>query len=93
MDKNDVLNKLIPADDLHWSTDEGFTLLSIDQLDDIIRVGESQQMDEDDILKMVRWCESVKAGEVLYKNVISGSIRIHHFENDEPVFVKNENSI
>lgn len=90
MRKHDVLNKLIPADDLHWVPDDGFVLLSMEEMDDIIRVGRNQDMSEDDIFKMVRWCESVRAGEVLYKNVMSGNICIHHFENNEPVFVKNE---
>lgn len=90
MDKNDVLNRMIPADDLHWVPDEGFVLLSIEEIDDIIRVGRDQDMTEDDIFKMVRWCESVRAGQVLCKNVMSGGIRIHHFDNNEPVFVRNE---
>lgn len=92
MDKNDVLNKLIPADDLHWVDGEGFVLLSSDEVDEIIRVGRDQDMSEDDIIKMLRWCEGVRAGMVLCKNVMSGGIRIHHFENYEPVFVRNTNA-
>jgi len=91
MDKNSVLNRLIPADDLHWVPDEGFVLLSMEEVDEIIRVGRDQDMLENDILSMVRWFESVRAGQVLCKNVMSGGIRIHHFENDEPIFVRNEN--
>lgn len=92
MDKNNVLNKLIPADDLHWVEGEGFVLLSSDEVDEIIRVGRDQEMQENDIIKMIRWYESVRAGAVLCKNVMSGGIRIHHFENNEPVFVRNNNA-
>lgn len=92
MNKRDVLNKMIPADDLHWSGEEdGFTLLNLDEIDDIIRLCKSQDMEEDNILKVIRWCESVRAGQLLAKNVMSGGIRIHSFDGDQPIFVKNEN--
>lgn len=91
MDKKDVVNKMIPADDLHWSDSDGYTMLSIEEVDDIIRVGDKNEMDEDDILKMVRWAESVRAGQLLYKNVMSGGLRIR-FDSDEPIFARNNNA-
>ena len=92
MDIGDVLNKLIPADDLHWVDGEGFRMMSEDEVLYIIDVCKEQNMEDDDIFKTVRWCESVRAGQLLVKNVMAGGIRIHHFdENNQPTFVKNEN--
>lgn len=91
MDKRDVVNKLIPADDLHWIDGEGYVMLSLEEIDDIIRVGENHEMSEDEIFKMVRWCERVRAGQLLYKNVMSGGLRIHDFDGDDPILVRNEN--
>jgi len=88
MEKKDVLNKMIPADDLHWVADEGFVLLSLEEIEEIIQTGKAQDMSEDDIIKTVRWCESIRTGQVLWKNILAGGIRIHHFENDEPIFTK-----
>lgn len=90
MDKDDVLNKMIPADDLHWVDGEGFTLLSVEEVKDIIQACGAQDMSEDNIFKTIRWCENIRAGQLLWKNVMSGGILIHHFENDEPVFARNE---
>jgi len=87
MNKKDVINKMIPADDLHWSDSDGFTMLSLEEVDDIIQVGRDNDMDEDDILKMLRWSENVRAGQLLYKHVMSGGLRMC-FMGDEPAFAK-----
>lgn len=91
MDKNDVINKLIPADDLHWSDSDGFTMVSIEEVEKIIQVGYDNDMDEDEILKMLRWSENVRAGQLLYKNVMSGGLRMS-FDGDEPIFARNNNA-
>lgn len=88
MNKNDVINKLIPADDLHWSDSDGFTMISIEEVKDIIQVGYDNDMNEDEILKMLRWSENVRAGQLLYKNVMSGGLRMR-FDGDEPIFARN----
>lgn len=92
MNKSDIINKLIPADDLHWIDGEGFTLLSSGEITNIIQTCYKHDMPEDDIFKTVQWCESTRANEILWKNVMSGGIRIHSFEDNNPVFVKNENN-
>lgn len=91
MDKKYLLNNMIPADDLHWVDGDGFTLLRLEEIDGIIKVCQKQDMSDDDILKTVRWCESIRSGELLWKHIITENIRIHHFDNNEPVFCANEN--
>lgn len=86
MNKKDVINNIVAADDLNWNNYDGFTLLSLEEANDIIQA--CAGMSEQDTIKAVRWYESVRAGEVLLKNVLSGSIRIHHFRDNEPVFTK-----
>ena len=86
MNKQDVINKIVAADDLNWSNEEGFTLLSMEEAHDMIQT--CAGMSEEDTIKAVRWYESIRAGEVLLKNVLAGNIRIHHFRDNEPVFTK-----
>jgi hypothetical protein len=91
MNKKDVLNKVIPADNLNWVEGEGFTLLSEKEILDIIHTCQKTDMKEQDIFKAVKWCESTRTGELLWNSFLNGNISIHHFnDNNEPVFYTNE---
>ena len=95
MERTDVLNKLIPADDLHWCEEEGqYILLTMDEIDDIMKACAEQGMttdNADDVLKIIRWCESIRAGQLLWKNFVAGGIGVYGFdEKNEPIFGKYE---
>jgi hypothetical protein len=66
-------------------------------MDDIIASCVAQDIKElDDIFKVIQWCGSVRIGEILWKNFLSGSVGIVGFDGQgEPKFsprkdVKNE---
>lgn len=97
MEKKDVINTLIPADDLHWCEEEGqYTLLSMGEIDDILKACAEQGMTEEhmeDVMKVVRWCENIRAGQLLWKNFVAGGIGIYDFDDqNEPIFGKYEDN-
>lgn len=84
-----VINNIIPADDLHWSAEEGkYVSLSREEIDDIISSCLQQDISNlDDIMKMISWCGTVRVGQILWKNFLAGSLKISGFdEKDEPKF-------
>jgi len=84
-----VINNIIPADDLHWCEEEGkYVSLSREEMDDIIAACVLQDIKElDDIFKVIQWCGSVRIGEILWKNFLSGSVSIVGFDGQgEPKF-------
>jgi hypothetical protein len=88
MKYTDLINKLIPADDLHWcEEDKKYVPISMEDLDKIIlNCAKDGMTDMDEIIKVVRWAEMVNLGSVLLKNLLSDRIRILGFENNEPIF-------
>lgn len=88
--QKDVLNKLIPADDLFWDKYEGkYIALSYDEIDNILQACmNSNIISEDDLMKVVNWCTSVRVGELLMKGFITGKIGILEVDKDgEPIWV------
>lgn len=88
-DYQQIINKLIPADDLHWHEDEQeYKPISKDQLDEIILSCIDQEItDLEDICKVVNWANTVNVGNILLKNFIYGNIKITGFDkNEEPYF-------
>lgn len=84
-----VINNIIPADDLHWSEEEGkYVSLSREELDEIIAVCLSQGItDLKEVLKVIQWCGNIRVGQILWKNLLLGSVSITGFDkNDEPRF-------
>lgn len=84
-----LINNIIPADDLHWCEEEGkYVSLSKQEMDDIITTCIEQGMtDLQDVFKFVQWCGNVRVAQILWKNFLSGSLRITGFdEDDEPRF-------
>jgi hypothetical protein len=93
MNKQQLINKLIPADDLYWYEDEQeYKAISKEQLDEIIITCVHQGMsDVEDISKVVNWANLVNVGNILLKNFIYGNIKITDFsDKDEPYFGANK---
>lgn len=86
--QKDVLNKLIPADDLHWDETEGkYIALSQDEIGEVINVAlENGFQEEEEIMKILNWATSVKVGDILFKNFLKGQLSIVDFDQEEPVF-------
>jgi hypothetical protein len=84
-----VINNIIPADDLHWCEEEGkYVSLSREEMDNIIATCVAQEITNlDDIFKVIQWCGSVRVGEILWRNFLSGGVKIVGFdEQGEPKF-------
>lgn len=88
MEYDKILNKLIPADDLHWSEeDQKYSSLSKDDIDGIILACIKQEIiDLDEITKIVNWANLVKVGQILLNNFINNNLLIVGFEDEEPLF-------
>jgi len=91
-----IINNIIPADDLHWCEDEGrYVSLSREEVDDIIASCLHQGIEElAEIMKVINWCGNVRIGQILWKNFLTGSVGIAGFdEQNEPRFMprKEEN--
>jgi hypothetical protein len=94
MNQSRVINKIIAADDLHWDdTENKYIALSDDEMNDIIaRCLDNAMTGEKEILAVLNWCTSVKVGNLLMKNFISGNIAIEKIDTDgEPVFIEDAN--
>jgi hypothetical protein len=92
--QKDILNKLIPADDLHWDeTDKKYIALSQDEVADIINAAlENGFEEEDDIMKILNWATGIKVGDILLKNFLNGQLSISDFDDDnEPLFSESIN--
>lgn len=92
--QKDIINKLLPADDLYWSEEEGkYIALSPDEIDDIVhKAFDNGFTEEDEIIKILSWATTVRVGELLFKNFLKGQIAIRDIAKDgEPMFVVNFN--
>lgn len=91
--QNSVVNKLIPADDLHWSeTDGKYVILSGDEIDGIlIACCENGIEDFDEMMKMIRWAEQIRTGNKLLDQFIKKNLAVTKIEPDgEPHFVRKD---
>lgn len=88
-----MINKIIPADDLHWCEDEQkYVSLSNEDVDNIIIACAKQNITEfDEIYKIIQWAGLVKVGGILLNNFMDGRIKILGFdESNEPYFGENK---
>lgn len=89
---NEMINNLIPADDLHWCEEERkYVSLSGEEINEIIlHCVERGIEDLDDIHRVIKWCGTVRVGQLLWKNFLLDSIEIVGFDkNGEPRFAPN----
>lgn len=83
------LNRLVPADELHWDeSSNSYQVLSPEQVDDIIGACMSGGMENPkSILKVVREYERVRCGELLFEQFFAGRVGICGFdESGSPIF-------
>ena len=93
MQYKDILNNLIPADDLHWDEEEKrYASLSGEETQEIItKCLEVGMTDFNDVHKFVNWCGFVRIGQILMKNFMLGSLRVSGFDNEGmPYFGPNK---
>ena len=93
---NYVPNGLIPMDELHWHPeDESFTPLTPEEYDKIIIACHKSRAYEDfedfeNLLKLIRWAENIKVGQLLLKGVFDARLGISlEPGSDEPTFYIN----
>jgi hypothetical protein len=87
--QKDVLNKLIPADDLYWDKHDGkYIAHSEEEINSILTLClENGITDQSEIMKVFNWCTSVRVGELLMKGFLAGKILILGIDqNDELIF-------
>lgn len=92
MTYNDLINNLIPADDLHWCSEEKkYVSLSEEEVNEIIlHCVEHGMNDLNDIHRVIKWCGTVRVGQLLWKNFLLNSIEIVGFDKEgEPKFAPN----
>jgi hypothetical protein len=88
-----IINNLIPADDLHWDEEEKrYASLSGEETQEIInKCIEIGLVDFPDIYKFVQWCGYVRIGQILFKNFLSGSLKVNGFDEEGmPYFSANK---
>jgi hypothetical protein len=87
-EKNKIINKIIPADDLHWNEEERrYVTLSDEEINSIIIACIGQNIKEEkNIYKMVKWAGEIRVGNLLLDNFLSERLEIAGFDNDEPLF-------
>lgn len=86
---NNIINKIIAADDLHWCPMENkYTALSMEELDLILKTSlDNDITEEKELIQIVSWATNARIGEILLKNYLQGKIKIMGFdETGEPTF-------
>lgn len=84
-----MLNKLIPADDLHWcDIEKKYVSLSEEEITKIITNCAKQNITNfDDIYKILQWAGMARVGNILLNNFLDNKIEIVGFdEMNEPYF-------
>lgn len=94
---NNIINGLIPADDLHWSDEEKkLCALAGEEIDKILECCcHNCKIDIDDdfdlVMDIVRWVEKTKVNQLLLKHFLAGNIVISHKnENGELHFMRKD---
>lgn len=82
------VNILIPADELHWNEHEGgYSVVSTEEMDRLIRLCLDAGMDDEQIFKVVRDFGLAKTGHILYDHLLKGDISIGGLDgSDRPIF-------
>lgn len=90
------LRDMIPLDDLHWyDEDDQFVPLRPEEYDKLIIACHTSRFREnfknfENTLRLVRWVEEIRIGELLIKGLLSGRLGIVFEEGmTEPTFYVN----
>jgi len=83
-----IVNKLIPADDLHWcEIEKKYVSLSKEEINSIIQNCVKQEIhNEEDIIKVVNWACLARTYEIMLNNFMANKVQIVDFFEEEPVF-------
>lgn len=88
-----VINKLIPADQLHFSKEEGaYFVVCKEEVVEIARKCEEMNgsLTEEQKMAVIMWYQSHKTGTLLWDNFMKGKITIKGVKNGEPLFAPIE---
>jgi len=83
-----LINRLIPADDLHYDEKRRrfFALSQQECLQIAIQCAENGVTDPAEVHKVLKWVTFVRIGEILRRSFMSGRVRIVGFKDDDPLF-------
>jgi hypothetical protein len=87
--QKDILNKIIPADDLYWDeTEKKYIVHSQEEIKSILTSCINNDISEqEEVMKVFNWCTTVKVGELLMKGFLTGKIVVLGFDkHNEPLF-------
>jgi hypothetical protein len=89
-----IINRLIPADDLHWDERQGrYASISQEEVEEVIaRCTEQGITDHDKVRKIVEWIGFLRIGVLLRDAFMSGRVRIAAIGDDGPYFSPLENA-
>jgi predicted aldo/keto reductase-like oxidoreductase len=75
---------LIPFDHLNWiETEQEWCLLSEDDVSELIDIAaENGYKDIDSVMKITRWAEEAKCGEILYKLLCRRQVKLKIKEDE-----------
>jgi hypothetical protein len=83
-----LINRLIPADDLHYDKEQRrfFALPPQETRQIAIQCAENGVTDPAEVHKVLKWVTTVRIGEILHRSFMSGRVRIVGFKDDDPLF-------
>jgi hypothetical protein len=87
-----VINRLIPADDLHYDASQRrYASISPAEVEEIIVQCRQNGLTDDALIeKYVRWCGVVRVSQILCRLFRNGSLQITGFVGNEPQFAPRE---
>ena len=83
------INKLIPADQLHWCEEDG-KYSTICKEEAIKIAGKCDQLTLEEKVAVIMWYQGHKTGALLWDNFMSGKITIKGVKDGEPLFAPVE---
>lgn len=89
-----LINRIIPADDLFWDEQAGrFASISQEEVNAIMaRCTEQGLTGPDEVRQVVEWCGYVRIGLLLRDAFMSGRVKISGIGADGPYFGPLENA-
>jgi hypothetical protein len=83
------INKLIPADQLHWDEEEG-KYCTIYKEEALKIADKCDQLTTEEKVALIMWYQHYKIGVLLWENFMKGRITISGMENGKPLFAPIE---
>lgn len=86
MDPMDFMNKLIPADQMHWREGGIYSFISEEEAGEIRKRCDELSLTPREKLAIIVWHQRNRMGALLWENFMKGSLTIEEVKDDEPVF-------